>query len=187
MHTNTNPTTAFEYLYEIDFHLTHEHAGHNSTNEDSHQYLHFRVADNNLLLDLNSSTEVINSIDCSLIPRTQPWLLGMASLRGQLLPLIDLQTYWFDTAPSRKLKSKRVISTKIGSMIIGLVVDQVFGVVNSSDMDEKEVLKNDWQDVVRRTLSGAYSGNEINYGKYDLARMISEDKFSSMQSMIYHS
>jgi twitching motility protein PilI len=181
---HTNPMTAFEYLYEIDFQLTHEHAGHNSKDEDSHQYLHFRVADNNLLLELSSSTEVINSIDCSLIPRTQPWLLGMASLRGQLLPLIDLQAYWFDTAPAKKLKSKRVISTKAGSIIIGLVVDQVFGVVNSADLDEKEVLKNDWQDVVRKTLSAAYSGNEINYGKFELAKMISEGKFSSMQSMI---
>lgn len=180
----TNLTTAFEYLYEIDFHLTHEHSRHNPADQYSQQYLHFRVADNNLLLELNSSTEVINSIDCSLIPRTQPWLLGMASLRGQLLPLIDLQAYWFDSVPAHKLKSKRVISTKVGSIVIGLVVDQVFGVINSVDMDEKEILENDWDDVVRRTLSAAYSVNEMNYGKYDLSKMIAEDKFSSMQYML---
>lgn len=175
------PDTAFNYLHTIDFELTHEHGGHHSAEQFSKQYLHFRVADNDLLLELNSSIEVINSIDYSRIPRMQPWLLGMASLRGQLLPLIDLESYWFDVKAIQKLKNKRIICTKVGSIFLGLVVDQVCGIVNNNDMDEIDVSGNNWTDAVRQCLASGYSANDINYGEYDLSRMIVQDKFNSMQ------
>lgn len=180
----TNSASAFEYLYEIDNQLTHEHVGKNIAGQSAQQSLHFRVAEYNLLIKLNTSTEVINAIDCSLIPRTQSWLLGMASLRGQLLPLIDLNSYWFNAAPAHKLIGKRVISTRVGSTLIGLVVDQVFGVVNVIDMELKNMVEKNWDEAVMQVVTSVYSSNEINYGMCDFKKLMAEDKFGSMQRMI---
>lgn len=61
------------------------------------------------------------------MPLVQPWLLGIANVRGRLLPLTDLAQ--FLKVPSRqKMSQRKVMVIDHPTIFSGLLVDQVLGI-----------------------------------------------------------
>lgn len=60
------------------------------------------------------------------IPRTKTWIKGLANVRGQLLPMVDLRQFLGSgaTAPGR---NTRVVVVNHRDIPAGLVVDEVLG------------------------------------------------------------
>jgi twitching motility protein PilI len=60
------------------------------------------------------------------VPGTKPWLLGVANVRGNLMPVIDLARFLFS---ERTLHSERtrLLVVRQGSGNVALMVDEVFG------------------------------------------------------------
>jgi twitching motility protein PilI len=77
-----------------------------------------------------SSIEEINELlavpPLTAVPGTKPWLLGVANVRGNLVPVIDLARFLFAerTAPSER---SRLLVVRQGSGSVALLVDEVFG------------------------------------------------------------
>ncbi len=68
------------------------------------------------------------------IPGAKSWLLGLANVRGQLLPIIDLRAYFGagSTPPSR---TARIIVVNHREIPAGLVVDEVLGFRRFADAE----------------------------------------------------
>jgi len=103
------------------------------------------------------------------VPGAKRWLLGIANLRGHLLPLIDLKMMLGSGRTSMR-RMTRVISVNHRDIPAGLVVDEVQGFrrfMYSEYTDQ-------WsQTAVRcdRYISGAYQRGQDNwpiFGLYDL-------------------
>jgi twitching motility protein PilI len=60
------------------------------------------------------------------MPGVQPWVKGVANVRGRLLPLIDLNQF-FDEDKLTTSRDRRVLVVERGELYTGLVVDKVFG------------------------------------------------------------
>ena len=62
------------------------------------------------------------------LPLVKPWMLGIANIRGRLLPLTDLSH--FLQVPSRlsQLSQRKVIVIDHDNNFSGLLVDQVLGI-----------------------------------------------------------
>jgi twitching motility protein PilI len=60
------------------------------------------------------------------VPGTKPWLLGVANVRGNLMPVIDLARFLFS---ERTLHSERtrLLVVRQGSGNVALLVDEVYG------------------------------------------------------------
>ena len=87
----------------------------------------FRIAQENLLIPLNEAREVfIVPSQISPVPRAQPWVFGIANLRGELLPLFDLK-YFLYGQPTKVNKRSRIVVTNNTQLCAGLLLDEVFG------------------------------------------------------------
>ncbi len=54
----------------------------------------FYVGDDRLIAPLNDIKEILNFPSAiTKVPGTKPWMLGIANIRGTLLPVIDLQLF----------------------------------------------------------------------------------------------
>ena len=62
------------------------------------------------------------------MPLVQPWLLGIANVRGRLLPLTDLAKFLQIPNQARQTKERKVIVIDHQSLFLGLLVDQVLGI-----------------------------------------------------------
>jgi twitching motility protein PilI len=60
------------------------------------------------------------------VPGARDWVAGLANLRGQLLPLVDLRTF-LGAGNSRSVRAARVLVADSIELPVGIIVDEVFG------------------------------------------------------------
>ncbi|KRE88555.1 chemotaxis protein CheW [Frateuria sp. Soil773] len=60
------------------------------------------------------------------VPGTQPWLLGVANVRGNLVPVVDLARFLFGERTPHSERS-RLLIVRQGGGNVALLVDEVFG------------------------------------------------------------
>ena len=181
----TNSASAFNYLNELDKQFSPDVGSAISQDMQSLQSLHFRIDNYDLLLPLQTSTEVINKIDYSPIPISRPWLLGVASIRGQLLTLIDLKNFLFNTDSTSNLKHKRVLTTRTDHVFLGLVVDQVVGMAQLWEMQNEARHPASWDEAVVELLRGIYRKDDTYFGLCDIEKIVHHQRFMEMQQTLY--
>lgn len=174
--------SAFNYLRELDNKFSAESGALLANSGMELRTLHFKVGQYNLLVPLDTSAEIISDIDYSPIPLSRPWLLGIASRRGQLLTLIDLKNFLFNAEPTKKIHGKRVIANKIGAIFLGLVVDQVVGLMNIQSNEFTQEYPQQWDAAVLDILSGIYKENDTYFGVCDFNKMTNDKRFTQTQN-----
>jgi len=60
------------------------------------------------------------------VPGVQSWVKGVANVRGRLLPVLDLLSFFNKTA-KKKIKNRRLLVIEHGEIYSGLIVDEVLG------------------------------------------------------------
>ena len=173
--------TAFNYLSELDQRFSSESGAVLASGNAIMRTLHFRVGRYDLLLPLDDSTEIISQINYSRIPISRPWLLGIASRRGQLLTLIDLKNFLFNSDPIKKIGKRRIIANKVGSNFLGFVVDHAVGLMNLQKSEFKDSYPQHWDSGLVNYLSGTYEENDVYFGVCDFRKMINDERFNETQ------
>jgi len=87
----------------------------------------FSVAGVRLTAAMNEVSEMLPYQDAiTRVPGAKPWVLGLANVRGSLLPIIDLQVYLGAKAivPS---KTSRILVLRLRGLVAGLLVPSVQG------------------------------------------------------------
>ena len=130
----------------------------------------FRMGQEHFVANRDEVREVLMLPDgMTRVPGSKRWMLGIANLRGHLLPLVDLKMFLGSGRTSLR-RMTRVISVNHREIPAGLVVDEVLGF--------RRFMDNEWTDkgpptVVRcdRFMHGAYQRGSDNwpvFGLYDL-------------------
>lgn len=130
----------------------------------------FRIGQEQFVANRSQVREVLMLPEAmTRVPGARRWVLGIANLRGHLLPLIDVKMM-FGSGRTSLRRVTRVISVNHREIPAGLVVDEVLGFRRFMDNEYTE----SWpQTVIRcdRFLSGAYQrGQDVwpIFGLYDL-------------------
>ena len=181
----SNSASAFNYLNELDKQFSPDLGSVVSQDVQAMQSLHFRLGSYDLLLTLDPSTEVINKIDYAPIPISRPWLLGVASVRGQLLTLIDLKNFLFNSDTVSNLNRKRIITARAGQVFLGLVVDQVVGMAQLWEMQNEAQRPAKWDESVVDILRGIYRKDDTYFGLCDIEKIVHNQRFMEMQQTLY--
>lgn len=170
--------SAFNYLDELDKRFSSESGSVLMDDVSNMRSLHFKVGQYDLLLPLNTSTEIISNIEFSPVPISRPWLLGIASRRGQLLTLIDLKNFLFNSEPLKKINNKRIVTNNVGQISLGLVVDQVVGLMSPNKNACETSYPDHWDNSVVDILSGVYQENETFFGVCDFQKLVRDERFA---------
>lgn len=88
----------------------------------------FEIGGQRLVAPMGEVSEVLTMPEYTSIPLAKPWLLGIANVRGRLLPLTDLSKLL--SVPSRlpQMSQRKVIVIDHSTIFSGLIVDQVLGI-----------------------------------------------------------
>ncbi|HZD53470.1 MAG TPA: chemotaxis protein CheW [Woeseiaceae bacterium] len=109
------------------------------------------------------------------VPGAKRWVLGIANLRGHLLPLIDLKMFLGSGRTVLK-RQARVISVNHREIPAGLVVDEVLGFRRFMQQDFNE----SWPPTVVRCdryLQGAWQRGHETWPVFDLFALIESTSF----------
>lgn len=109
-------------LYEEERH-TEETA-----EDDVEEFLCFRLSDEEYAIDIHHVREIIKMLDITKVPKTPDFMLGIISLRGVIIPLLDLRMR-LSLEVSEYTNKTRIIIASSGDTRMGMVVDAVTEVV----------------------------------------------------------
>ncbi len=170
--------TAFDYLNKLDQRFSSDSGSVLASGDSIMRTLHYRVGQYDLLFPLNDTTEIISQINYSRIPISSPWVLGVASCRGQLLTLIDLKNFLFNSDPVKKIGKRRIVANKVGANFLGFVVDHAVGLMNLQQRKFEDSYPDHWDSGLVNYLSGVYKENNVYFGICDFNKMINDKRFT---------
>jgi len=135
----------------------------------------FRLGHNKLLAPMDDVIEILDLPELSIVPLTQPWVRGIANVRGSLLPVIDLNCYLGNEMP-RVTNKTRVLVVDFNGICSGLVVDEVLGL--KYFLEDELTYENLGVDGELRPYlrSGFHRGDEI-WGVFSLLSLVESPMF----------
>lgn len=89
------------------------------------------------------------------LPGVQPWVKGVANVRGRLLPLFDMATFLGGHLSSGR-KQRRILILETETLYSGLMVDQVFG-MQHFPMDEYSEQAGAVEENILPYVTGSYA------------------------------
>lgn len=98
----------------------------------------FRVGSRTLVSGIDEINELLTVPVLTPVPGTRPWLLGVANVRGNLVPVIDFARFLFGERTQQTERS-RLLIVRQGSNNVALLVDEVFGQRTVDEEQQREV------------------------------------------------
>jgi twitching motility protein PilI len=97
----------------------------------------FRVGKRSFVSGIDEINELLAVPPLTSVPGTQSWLLGVANVRGNLVPVIDFGRFIFDERTLLTERSRLLLVRQHGGTV-GLLVDEVFGQRTVDDRQRQE-------------------------------------------------
>jgi len=167
----------FELLREIERRSIAVHSGAGGSAMPAEWVgIGFRIGDEQFVSGREQVREVLMLPDSmTRVPGARRWLLGIANLRGHLLPLVDLKLL-LGSGRTTLRRTTRVISVNHREIPAGLVVDEVQGFRRFMDQEFSETQP---QTAVRceRFLAGEYRRGDDNWPVFDLFAFVESNLF----------
>lgn len=131
----------------------------------------FSLGDQRLVAPMGEVAEIMVQPASTRLPGVQPWVKGVANVRGRLLPLFDLESFFGGHLTGGR-KHHRVLALEQGELYSGLIVNDIFGMqhfpVDCFSNEVPEPLQ-----PIREFLAGCYHHNGTTwtvFSPFKLAR-----------------
>lgn len=100
------------------------------------QVVVFLLGDQHFAINVDKTREILRWPGARDVPQTHPAMKGITTIRGEVLPLVDLRTY-LDISPSVDLENSKLIIAEFNRMKLGFVVDAVDRIyrIESNELD----------------------------------------------------
>lgn len=135
----------------------------------------FRVGDHRLTCGIDQVSEILGVPQTTPVPGAKPWLLGLANLRGNLAPLIDIGWYLMNSRTPITTRS-RVLVMMLQNRPIALLVDEVFG---QRHFPEGEAAQPDdySESVISRYIERQFTLAGDTWGEFRFSGLMAENDF----------
>lgn len=97
------------------------------------QLLAFRLASEEYAFRIDEIEEIVKPQKITVIPNTEPYLLGITSLRGKIIPVVDLRKMLsLDGVAEGGYRKRKILILKGPKGAVGALIDRVMGVIRLS-------------------------------------------------------
>lgn len=120
---------AIELLRDIET-ATFRHAAPLPLKQDAHpqwQGMGFQVGGLRLVSAMGEISEILKSPRVAALPGVKSWVLGIANIRGRLIPVVDLHEF-LGMTPTLPMAQWRVLVVEDDDLVAGLLVEQSLGI-----------------------------------------------------------
>ena len=135
----------------------------------------FRLGRLHLVAPLDEVAEILTPPGLSRVPRTKNWVCGIANVRGNLMPIMDLQGYLYDR-PAALNRRSRILVVNYNGVYSGLVVDAVMGLRHFTDEQRCNEMPGDDERIQEYMLHGFKAGAE-HWGVFSLHALAQAPQF----------
>lgn len=135
--------------------------------------LAFQAGDVMLVADLSAISDVVEGVAPTRLPGVQPWLPGVANVRGAVYAIVDLAALW-GRAPVENPGSAFLLVLSDRKLQSALLVTRVFG-LRQFDLRAGETATA--APVSRHYLKRQLRGPDGDYWLLDVAALVADQEF----------
>jgi len=120
-------------------------------------------------LEVGRIREIVNPLPLIELPRERAFVLGVSDYREDVVPVVDLRTF-FGLSPEAPNRRTKWIILDAGDRLVGVVVDAVLDVFSSAEHPERQVPVLDERHL-ERGITSAYRHDERLVFLLDASRL----------------
>jgi len=173
-------STAYDVIQLLkDIEQRSQHDDNRLSQQGDHQgawtAIDFRLAQLNYLIPLTETREIFPVPEqVTGVPRAKSWVYGIANLRGELLPIIDLKCFLLGQK-SKLSKHSRVLVLNNPNLNSGLLVDDVFGLKHFQEQPTQTTQQKD--SAIAAYLNGNISQRETSWDVFSFQKLATDQRF----------
>lgn len=153
-------------------------AAQNST-ETRHSQLGVMVGDSHCLFDLQQTSEIMAVRSITRVPLTQDWYLGLSSIRGTLVGVIDFSRFLGQAGTAIDAGSRIVVFARGLALPGGLLVSRVLGLRDPQQMTPEASGPGPLAPWATQCYRDAQS---LLWTRVDLAALVQDSRFLQIAS-----
>ena len=147
----------------------------NNDLQNSWSGIGFSLCGQPMVAPMGEVVEIINVPGYTFVPRVKPWVLGLANVRGRLLPIYDLENYFGSKLAGNRTRH-RVLIIEVDNIYAGVVVSNVFGLKHFPADSFDQAYKGDGE-LFASCIDSSASDGQSNWLRFQAHRLIRETDF----------
>ena len=135
----------------------------------------FRVGVRHFVSIIAEVNEILTPPLLTAVPGTRRWLLGVANVRGNLVPIIDLRDF-IEGERSVITEASRVLVVRQHAGSVGLLIDEVLGQRSFSDEQRADAL-GEADERYQRFVGENLQLGDVLWGLFSMAALVRAAEF----------
>ena len=147
----------------------------NKSAQPERQGLGFQIGGIRLVSPMGEVAEILKLPKLTYLPGVREWVLGVANVRGRLIPVIDMHRF-VELTPTLPTSQWRVLVVEDEDLIAGLLVEQSLGMQHFL-ADSFEPVPDETLAVIRPFVNGVYRHGGRLYFETNLKSVLRDERF----------
>ena len=140
----------------------------------------FRIGNVRLVAPFGEISDLLSLPTLTKVPNARPWVMGLANIRGTLLPILDLGMF-IEGSKTQIYPRTRLMVVNQKGVMAGVVVDEVFGLRYFYEEQQTDMFPQISKQLVSY-LGGAYQQDEIYWGVFSMSHLCEDTQFAEVAS-----
>ena len=144
--------------------------------EDEWVGVGFRIGNDKLIAEMDEVKEILDLPKYTHVPGVKSWVVGVANVRGNLLPIMDLRGFMLGEDIKQRRKG-RVLVINYKGFNTGLVVEEVYGMRHFMAKDESRDLPATHENITP-FVEKVYMQNSERWPVFSFKKMAQDERFA---------
>lgn len=136
----------------------------------------FRLGRRRLVASFDEIVEILPLPPVTPVPGAQPWMLGVANVRGSLLPVVDLKQF-LEGERTVVHEGQRVLVVRQSGGNVAVTIDELFGQRTFNDSHRAETAEADREGRYGHFVGQAYRLAEQTWGVFSMSMLTRTPEF----------
>ncbi len=172
-----NTTEPFDFLLSLEQRAMKGSAGLPETDRVEEEWVGvgFRIGDNRLIAPMSEVREILDMPEFTRVPGVKSWVVGIANVRGSLLPIMDLKGFMLGEDIRQRNKGRLIVIDYKG-FDTALVVEEIYGMRHfreSDALDETPPMDEKISPYIERVLDDG----EERWPVFSFSKMAEDERF----------
>lgn len=174
-----SPTKPFDILIDLAQRSIKSAAGLPAQDEAVELWngIGFTIAGMHFVAGMGTVSEILHLPKFTTIPGVKGWMLGVANVRGRLLPIMDLARFFRLKHSSFKSRDRRVLVVEHGEILSGFIVDGVLGMQYFSADSFQPGDPSNLDPAIQPYVKGAYRKGDTQWNVFDTFVLTNDNQF----------
>lgn len=135
----------------------------------------FAINDIPLIAKMDDVSEILPPPETIRVPGVAPWVKGLANIRGNLMPVLDMNGYLYGKPTNIRKESRILIINKLG-IVGGLLVDEVYGLRRFKPEEHQKQTRED-AGSVGEYLAGTFVDQVRRWNVFSVEKLARAEQF----------